>query len=208
MNSRNTLYIPKILNQKGGRDVVSKPKDTPVEKKIDIPDSTNLKPMDTSHMTLYTIPRGTLLYHGSKTKETFNPHNIVLNDKELVAFFSPNKRMAADYVDGCAKYPKDNGFIHIFVVKKDITKLKILSQYDLTKKFDEKEINDKFCSRDHRPLLNGIGLFFPMMKIDIEDIIYKSEFALCDPNEYLEYVGTQKCISKRKMGEMYSFTRN
>merc|ERR1711916_34332 len=66
--------------------------------------------MEPSKTTLYVIPRGTILYHGSMVKESFNPYDIRLGDDRLVSYFSPNKRLAADYIVGCALYPTKSGF--------------------------------------------------------------------------------------------------
>lgn len=86
--------------------------------------------MEPSKTTLYTIPRGTLLYHGSLTKESFNPFDIRLGEDKLVSFFSPNKRLAADYIVGCALYPTRSGYLHKFRVKKDIEKMMIISTFE------------------------------------------------------------------------------
>ena len=71
-------------------------------------------------------------------KESFNPDDIRLGNDNLVSYFSPNKRLAADYITGCALYPSKNGYIHKFRVKKDITKLMILSNYEKNKEWDLK----------------------------------------------------------------------
>ena len=43
--------------------------------------------MEPSKTTLYKIPKGTILYHGSLTKEAFNPYDIRLGDDRLVSYF-------------------------------------------------------------------------------------------------------------------------
>ena len=179
--------------------------------------SVKLPFMNPSKTTVYTIFEGTILYHGSMMKESFNPDDIRLGTDNLVSYFSPNKRLAADYITGCALYPSKNGYIHKFRVKKDITKLMILSTYEKNKEWDLKFYENSFCSNKYRIQLNCIGFFYPMSdELSMEDIDmnsndtsnYDSEFALCNPNEFLEYISTQRCIAARKISDEYRFTKN
>ena len=43
------------------------------------------------------------------------------------------------------------------------------------------------------------------MHEDLDDENYYSEFALCNPNDYLIYLYTQKCMSLRKLSQPYRF---
>ena len=99
----------------------NKKPDPTVQQSIFNPEKLNY--MEPSKTTLYKIPKGTILYHGSLTKEAFNPYDIRLGDDRLVSYFSPNKSLAADYIVGCALYPTKSGFLHKFRVKKDIEKI-------------------------------------------------------------------------------------
>lgn len=190
--------------------------------KTSIYDSTKLNYMDPSQTVLYTIPKGTILYHGSMYKESFNPFDIRLGDDRLVSYFSPNKRLASDYIIGCALYPDRSGYIHQFRVKKDISKILILSQYEKKKDWTLSFIENTFCSRKFRIQLDGIGFFFPRHDTDLlaNTILtdnendtskpadtFDSEFALCNPNEFLEYISTQRCISMRKISDNYNFNK-
>ena len=174
--------------------------------------------MEPSKTTLYVIPRGTILYHGSMVKESFNPYDIRLGDDRLVSYFSPNKRLAADYIVGCALYPTKSGFLHKFRVKKDIEKVLIISTMEKQANWTLRFIEDSFCSRKFRIQLDGIGFFFP--RRDEKDFVaikqgvsgatnlaFDSEFAICNPNEYLEYISTQRCVSMRKLNPEYHFSR-
>lgn len=187
----------------GGRD---KKADPTVQQSIFNPQKLNY--MEPSKTTLYKIPKGTILYHGSLTKEAFNPYDIRLGDDRLVSYFSPNKALAADYIVGCALYPTKSGFLHKFRVKKDIEKILIVSTHDKQSHWSLEFLEDSFCSRKFRIQLDGIGFFFPT---GIEDETYDnnqyfdSEFAICNPNEYLEYVSTQRCVSARKLNKEYNF---
>lgn len=166
--------------------------------------------MEPSKTTLYKIPKGTILYHGSLTKEAFNPYDIRLGEDRLVSYFSPNKGLAADYIVGCALYPTKSGFLHKFRVKKDIEKILIVSTHDKQAHWSLEFLEDSFCSRKFRIQLDGIGFFFPT---GIEDQTYDdnkyfdSEFAICNPDEYLEYVSTQRCVSVRKLTKEYHFSK-
>ena len=174
--------------------------------------------MEPSKTSLYNIPRGTIMYHGSLNRESFNPYDIRLGDDKLVSFFSPNKRLAADYIVGCALYPTKAGFLHKFRVKKDIEKILIISTYEKQQHWTLKFLEDSFCSRKFRIQLDGIGFFFP--RRDEKDfssiqkgdgnpkrLSFDSEFAICNPNEYLEYISTQRCSSMRKLSKDYHFSK-
>ena len=169
-----------------------------------------------SETKLFSIPKGTLLYHGSLNKESFNPFDIRLGDDRLVSYFSQSKRLAADYIIGCALYPTKSGFLHKFIVKKDITKILIISPHERQSHWTLRFIEDSFCSRKFRIQLDGIGFFFPKRHerdFSIEGqnpqnrrLAFDSEFAVCNPNEFLEYVSTQRCVSMRKLTPEYKFT--
>jgi hypothetical protein len=173
--------------------------------------------MEPSKTTVYTIPRGTILYHGSLYKESFNPFDIRLNEDKLVSYFSPNKRLASDYIIGCALYPTRSGYLHKFRVKKNIEKIMIVSTFEKKTNWTLSFIEDTFCSRKFRIQLDGIGFFFP--RRDEQDlynagnvqtdpqITFDAEFAICDPNEYLEYISTQRCVSMRKLSVNYHFNK-
>ena len=162
--------------------------------------------MEPSKTTTYTIPQGTILYHGSMVRESFNPYDIKLGNDTLVSYFSPNKEFAQDYIIGCALYPNKSGYIHAFRVKKNIENILIISTYEKQKTWTTKHIEDTFCSRKFRIQLNGIGFFFPKKQMQNENTVdFHSEFALCNPGQYLEYVHTEKCESTRKLSNPYNF---
>ena len=94
-------------NQKGGKDLNED--DILKHQQMSMFNNERLNYMEPSKTTLYTIPKGTLLFHGSLNRESFNPYDIRLGDDKLVAYFSPNKRLTADYIVACAIYPNKNG---------------------------------------------------------------------------------------------------
>ena len=106
-------------------------------------------------------------------------------------------------------YPTKSGFLHKFRVKKDIEKILIVSTHDKQSHWSLEFLEESFCSRKFRIQLDGIGFFFPT---GIEDQSYDnnkyfdSEFAICNPDEYLEYVSTQRCVSARKLNKEYNFS--
>lgn len=217
-NLNNDKFIIKN-NQSGGSDYNVQPNqddnNTNDVQQINIKDK--LSYMEPSKTSLYTIPKGTILYHGSLYKESFNPFDIRLGEDKLVSYFSPNKRLAADYIVGCALYPNRQGYLHKFRVKKDIEKVMIVSTFEKKANWTLNFIEDTFCSRKFRIQLDGIGFFFP--RRDEKDlynagtvqsdpkITFDAEFAICDPNEYLEYISTQRCVSMRKLSADYHFNK-
>jgi hypothetical protein len=171
-----------------------------------------------SKTSLYEIPQGTILYHGSLYKESFNPYDIRLGDDKLVSYFSPNKRLSADYIIGCALYPTKAGFLHKFRVKRNIPRIMIVSSFEKQPNWTLRFIEDSFCSRRFRIQLDGIGFFYPRkdestftsLNTDPDvpaKVTFDSEFAVCDPNYFLEYVSTQRCVSNRKLSPEYHFSK-
>jgi hypothetical protein len=171
-----------------------------------------------SRTTMYTIPQGTIVYHGSLTRETFNVHDIRLGNDKLIAMFSPSKRIAADYIVGCALYPTKPGFIHKFLVHKDIERIRILSPYERKDHWTLQYLEDAFCSRRADLQSNGVGFFFQKNDLDrFNDFTsvqaqqqgptgtHEAEFALCNPSQHLTYIGTYRCVSMRRLGDLYKF---
>ena len=204
-------------NLEGGAENITN-QDVERHQQMSIYNDRYLNYMEPSKTSLYNIPRGTIMYHGSLNRESFNPYDIRLGDDKLVAFFSPNKRLAADYIVGCALYPTKAGFLHKFRVKKDIEKILIVSTHEKQAHWTLRFLEDSFCSRKFRIQLDGVGFFFP--RRDEKDFVaikqgmnettnlaFDSEFAICNPNEYLEYVSTQRCVSMRKLNAEYHFSR-
>lgn len=169
-------------------------------------------------LATFTIPAGTILYHGTSTKETFDPNNFQLDDTNLVAYFTPDIRLAADYIGGCAKYPTSSGYIHKFRAKNNIERIFILSRFDATKTAVPSYVQKHFCSGNDSRALNGIGFFYPKRveqkftedpnvgSVNQNELLYMSEFALCNPTFHLEYLSTQRCQAKRSLSDNYNFT--
>ena len=174
-----------------------------------------------SYVPLYTIPAGTVLYHGSKTKETFDPQKITLGDDTLAAFFTPNKRFAADYISGCVG--EETGYIHMFKVRIPITSIYVISSHNKKDVWDIGQLETKFCKGTEYGRLNGVGFFVKddfsnkfVEQLDAPEdqeppqvaggIPTASEFAICDPSSFLDYVSTQRCQSARNLSQPYNFT--
>ena len=215
-NSNNKVEAKDEKKQEGGAQVSEA--DVLRHQQMSIYNDRYLNYMEPSKTTLYVVPRGTILYHGSMVRESFNPYDIRLGEDRLVSYFSPNKRLAADYIVGCALYPSKTGFLHKFRVKKDIEKILIVSTHEKQAHWTLRFLEDSFCSRKFRIQLDGVGFFFP--RRDEKDFVaikqgmnettnlaFDSEFAICNPNEYLEYVSTQRCVSMRKLNAEYHFSR-
>lgn len=148
----------------------------------------------------YTIPKGVILYHGTKSYDTFDPYNIKLGNINLVAFFSPQAEWASSHMSNCIT---SSGYIHAFKVKKSIDKILILSPYSLKNKWTLDNIEYNYC--DGNSGLNGVG-FFIKDNVPIVDIDpYSSEFALCNPDEFLDYMYSKRCIIPRTLSKVYDF---
>jgi hypothetical protein len=229
--SANNKLLVSNVSQSGGEDpyemdpnvAYQGPSDAEARQQLQtsVYSGEKLNYMEPSKTNLYTIPRGTILYHGTLYKESFNPFDIRLGEDKLVSYFSPNKRLAADYIVGCALYPTRSGFIHKFRVKKDIKQIMIISTFEKKPNWTLSFIEETFCSRKFRIQLDGIGFFFPRRDDDNSftnsilgdnisndpQISFDAEFAICNPNEYLEYISTERCMSMRKLGTPYHFNK-
>lgn len=177
----------------------------------------SLPHMDASHMTFFTIPIGTELFHGSNHVSQFNTTRVDIGGSELAAFFSPNKKFASSYIQECATAPETRGYIHKFRVAKTLDRIYIISPEDKDFAWNEKTLKDKFCNSTKLDNINGIGFFVPESEADKfakdtnggdsrnSDKIHSSEFALCNPGAFLEYVGTYRCIGPRQLSDEYNF---
>jgi hypothetical protein len=164
-----------------------------------------------SHFTTYTIPKGTILFHGSMNIDTFDPFDIQLADVDL-AYFSQNRKFAADHIMSCSNYPLQRGYLHAFRVKEDIPKVVIMSIFKRREEWTMNWLYDHFCSGKSHPRYRGVGFFFPRggKKSATEDAgnpAFDSEFILCNPSEYLEYINTSRCIAMRRLSKPESMTQ-
>ena len=158
----------------------------------------------------YTIPEGTILYHSSSNKQGFNERYLKLGNDKLINFFTPHFRLASDRIQGCS-LDNQNGFIHVFKVVKEIPNIYIRFPYDLAENIDSGILNNEFCSQNQN--YYGIGFFYPKNNIERftdnnynnleNDGVYYSEFGLCNPKPYLEYLYSHKCMSLRKLSDPF-----
>lgn len=164
----------------------------------------------------YTIRQGTILYHGTKQRG-FDTNLINLGNDKLVKFFTPDLRLASDVIQGCSLNKLDN-YIHIFRVKKDIPNIYVKMPYDIADDIDSGVLANEFCCEKNN--YSGLGFFYPKNNIEMfsnNQIIfeqerlldlsnesnYYSEFAICNPKIYLEYVESLRCMSLRKLSKPY-----
>ena len=162
--------------------------------------------MEPSEFTKYTIREGTILFYGTTNKDVFDSKNIKLYPSFQSVEFSPNIKYAEDRIQGCANYPEEDGYIHTFVAKKDINNIIILSKYDINKDTTLHYYEKILCNskNDFFGKINGIGIFFD----NNNEPTSKSEFTICDPNEFLDYLYTRRCQSKRQLSYKYNFNIN
>ena len=170
------------------------------------------------YINTYTIKEGTILYHATINKKGFNTNYLELGKDKLINFFTPNFRLASDKIEGCS-VDKQNGYIHVFKVKKDIPNIYVKLPYDIADDIDTGKLANEFCSKNQNYF--GIGFFYPKNNIEMfsnniemfsnnqtqqfDEINYYSEFGICNPRPYLEYIYSQKCMSLRKLSEPYRF---
>jgi hypothetical protein len=165
----------------------------------------------------YTIKEGTILYHATTNKKGFNTNYINFGQDKLINFFTPNFRLASDKIEGCS-IDKQNGYIHVFRVIKDIPNIYVRLPYDIVDDINSGLLANEFCSENQNYC--GIGFFYPKNNIEmfsnnlnqqtqlnvIDNVEqYYSEFGICNPKPYLEYLYSQRCQSLRKLSEPYRF---
>jgi hypothetical protein len=174
-------------------------------------------------LNTYTIPKGTILYYSTTDRKGFNVNSIKLygsgylnNSSEPVSFFTPNFRLASDKIQGCS-IDKQKGYIHTFRVIREIPDIFIKLPYDMNDGITVEDIHKDFCEGSEKYL--GVGFFYPKNEIEIfnnninnkniqninGDEFY-SEYYLCNPRPYVEYMYSQKCMSLRKLSTQYKFT--
>lgn len=127
------------------------------------------------------IKKNTILYSGNTGKRLPTTLDNVfkyigqLGQKEIrgnfVSFYSTDYDTARGYALSC----QNNGYIHKFRLSKDI------EIYEQDVFLEASEIAECVCDQ-----VKGIGIFYS----DIKD-----EYGLCDAEDYLEYIETQKCPS-------------
>jgi len=171
----------------------------------------------TDQIDTYTIKEGTILYHATSNKKGFNTNYLNLGQDKLINFFTPNFRLASDKIEGCS-IDKQNGYIHVFRVIKDIPNIFVRLPYDIANDINSGLLADEFCSSNQN--YYGIGFFYPKNNIEMfsnnisrsDQLVildnqdqYYSEFGLCNPKPYLEYLYSQRCQSLRKLSDPYRF---
>jgi hypothetical protein len=167
-----------------------------------------------SRINLATIPMGATLYHASENISQFNDTLINIGTSSLFAFFTTDKNNAMSKIKNCAVEKGFPGYIHVFKVKQNITKILMLDPNDISlhhieDKFVDKSVpenqklisslENKFCrdtSASSGVKLDGIGFIIPKstcMSCDINSM--PQEYALCNPQEFLTYDSTLSCVS-------------
>jgi hypothetical protein len=184
-------------------------------------------PYTSNQINTYTIKEGTILYHATSNKKGFDTNQLNIGQDKLINFFTPNFRLASDKIEGCS-VDKQNGFIHVFRVVKDIPNIYVKLPYDIANDINTGTLANEFCSGNQN--YYGIGFFYPKNNIEMfsnnpyqnqqlqqsqysqfqTQILdnpeqYYSEFGLCNPKPYLEYLYSQRCQSLRKLSDPYRF---
>lgn len=164
----------------------------------------------------YTIQEGTILYHATTNKKGFNIYELDLGQNKELLFFTPNFRLASDKIQGCS-IDKQNGYVHVFRVKRDIPNIYIKNPFDITDDINSDFLKELYCE-DGKYF--GVGFFYPINNIEMfsngenlpeisefDSTKYYSEYAICNPKSFLEYLHTHRCESLRKISTPYRFDR-
>lgn len=154
-----------------------------------------------THLTHITLQAGINIYHGSLTKNSFDPNDIKLSDGTLLAMFSNNPKLAADNFMNCAMYPNHNGYLHQFKTKKDIPYIELVSAASMNKPASLTYLDRSFCQRAENPKLNGFAYAIRHISDVGNQLTYDYIIGLCNPNEYLEYVSTSSCVNPYRLSE-------
>ena len=128
-----------------------------------------------------------------------------------MCMFSSHINLALSSVGACAPLGGD-GFVHEFIIKKDITGLYVMSSHEL----QNKTINDlqnSYCGSNDGQTYNGIMFYVDDINLrkltgenpDFGSNIERVEVGLCRPHDWLEYVKTIRCIGPRNLSEPYNF---
>ena len=217
------VQVPNQVVQVPNQEVVQVPNQEVVQVQVSVPIPTDI-------INTYTIPEGTILYHATTNKKGFNPNYLKLGKDKLINFFTPDFKLASNGIESCS-VDKQNGYIHVFRVIKPIPNIYVRLPYDITDDINSDVLANEFCSQNQN--YYGIGFFYPKNNIEMfssdkinnfENISninnqllspnsnpisnsneYYSEFGLCNPRPYLEYLYSQKCMSLRKLSEPYRF---
>lgn len=166
-----------------------------------------------SRTGLDSLPQGLMLYHGTKTKGTFDVTKLNLgNDKEIpMCFFSSHINLALSSIGACAPLGGD-GYVHEFRIKKEIPGLYIMSIHEMQDKNLE-DLHKGYCGSVDGQTYNGIMLYVDDINLrkltgenpDMGSNIERVEVGLCRPHDWLEYVGTIRCMGPRNLSEKYNF---
>jgi len=174
-------------------------------------------PSEPSKLTLYELKVGTILYHPTYSKETFDPDVLILGKNNIpFSFFTPCFELAKAHIGNCgltnnmSKKHKiiPNGYIHQFTVKNNISKIFISHPNELTKNY--KKIKNHFCNSNKN--FDGLGCFFPSTQSTspTQDSCVPSnqaKFWLCNPDGKLQYNQSWNCINIGKLSPPYNFNQ-
>ena len=147
---------------------------------------------DDIETTRYTLKKGTILYSGNSGKRNIQTLSDIFKyigqrgevsiKGEFVLYASSDYDTSKGYAFSCLN---QTGFIHKFRVTRNI----ILWEQSVFE--DADEVAKCVCSA----LIKGIVVRYSK---------HHDEYALCSPEDYLEYISTQKCIGNGKTSEEYN----
>lgn len=161
--------------------------------------------------TVAMIPQGTILFHGTTSKATFDTNTINLGGDKLISYFTPHEEMAAQEIKGCTDFPGTGGYIHKFRATRDVDNLFVMSVYEKNKNMDIQYYYDNYCTQKnvdrYGMTFNGIAFFNSNSGVFNPDVvIHKSKIAICNPKAVgLEYLSTRQCLAQSQFSSEYQF---
>lgn len=149
----------------------------------------------TTELSTKIIPAGTKVYHGSD-KLKFNTKKVNLTDRKA-AWITDNIGLASNEAGSCSLGKGVQGYIHEFIVVRDITNIYVRSILDGVDNLED--LRERYCTgadNEYKEHFNGVGFIVPEEVIVNGQSIKKKHFQiiLCNPKNYLEYLGTYMCM--------------
>lgn len=154
---------------------------------------------DASKLRLITLPAEINLYHGSQTKNSFDPNDIKLSDGTMLALFSNNPKLSSDVFMNCANFPVTNGYLHQFKTKKEIPYVQVVSSSVMNRNTDLRSLDTQFCQKADNPRLNGFA--YSIKNTSLSGEAYDYIIGLCNPNEFLSYVSSTICVNPYRLSD-------
>jgi hypothetical protein len=140
-----------------------------------------------NNIKLVTLQSGINLYHASTNN--INSYKSFNTDSKI-SLFSNNKNLAMIDLKQCSTYPKEQGFLHKFKTNQFILNIQVIEKEDL-----------EYINKDNTYCLNrNINGFLFSIQNNLGT--YDYIIGLCNPNKYLDYLSTRRCIAPYELSNI------